>query len=245
MKKMQTLLAAVFLSLFIGLIAPAHTTYAHRDGCHRWHSCPSDSGSYVCGDLGYYSECPTAPQPVHVPVTTTQIVDTNEGIAFGTATKNTWKEYTGYAQQIVAGVNGTKKISTKVTYVDGTQTNSEVVSAEVVTQPQDAAQLVGKRIKPLAMITKITKQKHGKYTARGQYIAGQQVVLSLDGKKLKKVSTDSKGEFVVKNVNLKSTSSLKIYKVTGKKDQQISEKTFVDLKKNTLITEYAKLHQNN
>jgi hypothetical protein len=30
---------------------------AHRDGCHRWHSCPSDTGSYVCGDLGYDSEC--------------------------------------------------------------------------------------------------------------------------------------------------------------------------------------------
>lgn len=30
---------------------------AHRDGCHRWHSCPSDTGSYVCGDLGYFSEC--------------------------------------------------------------------------------------------------------------------------------------------------------------------------------------------
>ena len=21
---------------------------AHRDGCHRWHSCPSDDVSYVC-----------------------------------------------------------------------------------------------------------------------------------------------------------------------------------------------------
>lgn len=31
---------------------------AHRDGCHRWHSCPSDSGSYICGDLGYDSGCP-------------------------------------------------------------------------------------------------------------------------------------------------------------------------------------------
>ena len=30
---------------------------AHRDGCHRWHSCPSDDGSYVCGDLGYDDEC--------------------------------------------------------------------------------------------------------------------------------------------------------------------------------------------
>lgn len=31
---------------------------AHRSGCHRWHSCPSDSGSYVCGDIGYCSGCP-------------------------------------------------------------------------------------------------------------------------------------------------------------------------------------------
>lgn len=31
---------------------------AHRSGCHRWHSCPSDTGSYVCGDLGYCSGCP-------------------------------------------------------------------------------------------------------------------------------------------------------------------------------------------
>jgi endonuclease YncB( thermonuclease family) len=31
---------------------------AHRSGCHRWHSCPSDRGTYVCGDLGYCSQCP-------------------------------------------------------------------------------------------------------------------------------------------------------------------------------------------
>lgn len=30
---------------------------AHRSGCHRWHSCPSDTGSYTCGDTGYCSEC--------------------------------------------------------------------------------------------------------------------------------------------------------------------------------------------
>ncbi len=31
---------------------------AHRSGCHRWHSCPSDRGTYICGDLGYCSGCP-------------------------------------------------------------------------------------------------------------------------------------------------------------------------------------------
>ncbi|NUP16687.1 MAG: hypothetical protein HOZ81_11375 [Streptomyces sp.] len=33
------------------------TAEAHRNGCHRWHSCPSDTGSYVCGDLGYDTYC--------------------------------------------------------------------------------------------------------------------------------------------------------------------------------------------
>ena len=31
---------------------------AHVDGCHRWHSCPSDDGSYVCGDRGHCTQCP-------------------------------------------------------------------------------------------------------------------------------------------------------------------------------------------
>lgn len=35
----------------------ATTAFAHQSGCHRWHSCPSDTGSYVCGDLGYTSQC--------------------------------------------------------------------------------------------------------------------------------------------------------------------------------------------
>ncbi len=26
---------------------------AHRSGCHNLHTCPSDSDTYVCGDLGY------------------------------------------------------------------------------------------------------------------------------------------------------------------------------------------------
>ncbi len=43
------------------------TASAHRDGCHRWHSCPSDSGSYVCGDLGYDSECPKETPDAEVP----------------------------------------------------------------------------------------------------------------------------------------------------------------------------------
>ncbi|WP_425557222.1 SH3 domain-containing protein [Deinococcus carri] len=63
----RTLLFSTASVLFM-LFAPAQ---AHRDGCHRWHSCPSDHGTYVCGDLGYTSGCPTSerPQPVAVPAT--------------------------------------------------------------------------------------------------------------------------------------------------------------------------------
>jgi hypothetical protein len=47
---------------------------AHRSGCHRWHSCPSDHGTYVCGDLGYCSQCADnqyceAGQPRRTPAT--------------------------------------------------------------------------------------------------------------------------------------------------------------------------------
>src|SRR5687768_14240071 len=66
------LLVTILISIVIFPIFPLES-FAHRDGCHRWHSCPSDTGSYVCGDLGYYAYCgtpsvPTFPTPT-VPVT--------------------------------------------------------------------------------------------------------------------------------------------------------------------------------
>jgi hypothetical protein len=67
----MTVRTAVFIvSAFAAIGASAaisiESAEAHQSGCHRWHSCPSDTGSYVCGDLGYYTYCgygPTAPPP--------------------------------------------------------------------------------------------------------------------------------------------------------------------------------------
>tara|TARA_B100001964_G_C14157878_1_gene565217 strand:- start:388 stop:927 length:540 start_codon:yes stop_codon:yes gene_type:complete len=42
---------------FVFILSPLMAD-AHRSGCHRWHSCVSDSGSYTCGDLGHCSQCP-------------------------------------------------------------------------------------------------------------------------------------------------------------------------------------------
>jgi len=56
MVKIMRMLKAVF-SLFTITILFLSIAYAHRSGCHRWHSCPSDSGSYTCGDTGYCNYC--------------------------------------------------------------------------------------------------------------------------------------------------------------------------------------------
>lgn len=51
-----------FASLAISLCSVA---LAHRSGCHRWHSCPSDRGTYTCGDTGNSSECGVSKKETH------------------------------------------------------------------------------------------------------------------------------------------------------------------------------------
>ena len=49
----KTLLPLLVLSICViilgGSVGIAKPAEAHRSGCHRWHSCPSDTGSYTCG----------------------------------------------------------------------------------------------------------------------------------------------------------------------------------------------------
>jgi hypothetical protein len=58
-----TITIVLTLIIVSGLVCQIFTinsesVFAHRSGCHRVHSCPSDTGSYVCGDLGNDSQCP-------------------------------------------------------------------------------------------------------------------------------------------------------------------------------------------
>lgn len=59
-RKTRKFLLCVCL-VFFGLIIVVNPAFAHRSGCHRWHSCPSDSGSYICGDAGHPCQYPTYP----------------------------------------------------------------------------------------------------------------------------------------------------------------------------------------
>jgi|GEM_PF-3729237 len=60
---MVTVHRLVLLTLIIGGVFASSVLVAsaHRSGCHRWHSCPSDSGSYSCGDAGHPCSYPTYP----------------------------------------------------------------------------------------------------------------------------------------------------------------------------------------
>ncbi len=64
MRPLVARLVLLTVLLAFASLAPltTSTAEAHRHGCHRWHSCPSDNGSYVCGDLGYDDYCPSKPE---------------------------------------------------------------------------------------------------------------------------------------------------------------------------------------
>jgi hypothetical protein len=66
-KRLFIIAALVAFGALAGV--PPDTAEAHRSGCHRYHSCPSDTGSYVCGDLGYSDYCPNKPSARPAPST--------------------------------------------------------------------------------------------------------------------------------------------------------------------------------
>ena len=53
-KKLLRLLVSLFATI---ILAYGYDTFAHRSGCHAAHSCPSDTGTYICGDTGNCSQC--------------------------------------------------------------------------------------------------------------------------------------------------------------------------------------------
>lgn len=252
------------LFILIGVVLtqsliPQPTATAHRDGCHSWHSCPSDSGSYVCGDTGHSAECPesapvqqqpktSAPpaqprQPVaRQPILKTKTVSSDEIIPFASEAKYTSKEYQDYSKITQEGANGKKRTYTEITYADGRETGRKVIKDEVINQPQTKVTTAGNRIKPKAVINSINKtKKKDKFDVKGRYKSNSEVVLELNGKKIKKTKTDKNGDYVFKGIKInKNDSDLKIHKREKKKESQVSEKTYVNTSATSLKTEYQK-----
>jgi endonuclease YncB( thermonuclease family) len=53
--RLAVMLILVSLVVVVGSLRHSE---AHQDPCHRLHSCPSDHGTYVCGDKGRCDQCP-------------------------------------------------------------------------------------------------------------------------------------------------------------------------------------------
>ncbi len=81
----------ILTALTLAPLFALSSVQAHRSGCHRWHSCESDSGSYTCGDTGHsnYCDTPSSVAPAVVAQIKTAIVNEKQ-IAFreGATTKS-------------------------------------------------------------------------------------------------------------------------------------------------------------
>ncbi len=60
MDKRKTLVLTV-LVVSVSIPSVVNKVNAHTHPCHGQHSCPSDWGTYVCGDTGNLKNCPPTP----------------------------------------------------------------------------------------------------------------------------------------------------------------------------------------
>jgi hypothetical protein len=253
-------LPLLFIGVLFGmtvLTTQPQTVSAHQSGCHRWHSCPSDSGSYVCGDLGYTSGCGgataapapqaqviTLPKP-HVPVITTESITEEVPIVFESRIEYTSREYSSFSKVTQEGRDGIKRIVTAVTLTDGTETARTAAAPVVAAAPQPRITLIGNRISPLAKITRFWDAgKKDRYAIKGTFTPNSEVVLAVGTKKIKRVKTDSQGVFLFKNIKItEAKPELIIHERRSGKEHQVSEKTYVDKKTKEIWTEYQVLHK--
>ena len=230
---------------------------AHRSGCHRWHSCPSDSGSYVCGDLGYYSECGTTSTPTYsfvapqTPVKTTAEEIKETSIQYKTVKKNNYNQYSGYKKIITPGKPGLQSSKIIINYIDGVENSRNAPIITVVQPPVDEVIEVGVRTKPIARFTKIRDMEggfmnmnKGKYIVEGLYVPNEKVTLYQNDKKVGTTSTNKDGYFEFHQLRKGDKPSwLVLYDKKGTKGKQLSEKTKATFTLKLLQTEYSLINK--
>jgi micrococcal nuclease len=98
------LLSVIVMMFFVPLLSS--DSFAHQSGCHRWHSCPSDDGSYVCGDTGHDSQCGNSDSKKNSDDDNTQKKDSNnekESSALPKSTITEGIELSGRVTKVVDG----------------------------------------------------------------------------------------------------------------------------------------------
>lgn len=100
------------------------------------------SGSAPVSDLSAAADIRN-PEVVALSVQTVSVSETTESIPFDTVTKNDSTKVVGYKRVQTQGVNGTAKVTTKNTSVNGVVTLSETVDKEILTEPTDKVIVCG------------------------------------------------------------------------------------------------------
>ena len=252
--------AAIIATLLIATLSYAYTktAYAHRSGCHRWHSCPSDSGSYVCGDTGYDNYCGTTPVPVYkAPVVHTKDFVEELTVPFITVEEPNPNEYEGYRQLVTSGAEGRKSSKTSVTYTDGKESYRGDAEESVLQEPKNAVYSVGSRKRPSAYIDYVSEGDTGhflwfkvkKYDVLASGAPGENLALLRNGRVVQLSTVRKDGSLTFSSIKLRDNDRLEVGSYSGKKvlwfmpsAKSLSEKTYVNLEKKALLTEYDKLH---
>ena len=231
--------------------------FAHRSGCHRWHSCPSDSGSYDCGDWGYANYCSTSSMPTpRIPIITTNDAIEYVSIPPKSTTVKDNNEYVGHTVRVQEGVAGKIKKITAITYTDGVETSRTSPAQAIELNAIDEINKIGTRPIPTAYIDYIWKHDAdsfvSKFITRYDIAAaapkGHYALIKND-KVVALSEASTTGILSFENIKLKTGDKLAVGKYTGKKilwmmpkATSVSEPTVVDIKKLTVSPEYYSLH---
>ncbi len=263
------LIALVLILSFSG--SGVNQALAHRDGCHSWHSCPSDTGSYVCGDRGYYSECPSQPPaptptpqpqlqqpppPPPPPVVTKTTTSKDIPIPFTKETRQNSNEYTDYSRLIQVGKLGVSRQTSEVTITGTSETGRHVTDTKTITDAAPEIIEVGSRTKPKADITGTTPSPKGWFSSNkglfdivGKFEGGKSINLYQGGNKIASARTASDGSFKFKKIKLAgSETKLAVFEKisTGwfsSHDNVVSEPTFILGAARAIETEYERSHK--
>lgn len=233
---------------------------AHRDGCHRWHSCPSDNGSYICGDLGYFDQCgssstpsqaapATKPAATAAPKVTSKVVTNEEVVQFKTVIKNDYREYPGYEKILSEGLAGKRTIISNIAYTNGVETQRSVMSDVISTKAKDRVVVVGKRQQVASKITNVKSMKSGwfgtskKYSLTGTTSQHTDLLLKSGDKIISRARSDSTGKYTFTKVNLSNvTTWVQVVKESSGAHKAVTEKTLVNTNQNSAMQEYDVIH---
>lgn len=252
----KALLVGVIISItfFMSIDSVA---FAHRSGCHRWHSCPSDSGSYSCGDTGYDNYCGYSTYNVYTPKYTNKDVISYLEIPYRTITIDDPTQYEGYRELVTPGSLGRKKITTTIYYTDSTETSRNNTGESIEQKEVNEVYKIGTRKKPIAYVDYVSKEDERNFWDRlfpKYFIAASgkpktNFALLKNDKVVALGRSDRTGMLNFDNISVKDGDKLAIGTYNGKKflwwmpsATRSSELFTVNLKDNTVVSEYSVIH---